>query len=213
MMSAMVTNSQDPDDRFALHLEGVRRIGETLGAMPGIAGKIHTALMHLFIALINLLASIARDRRAGTFSNAAPERIGPTRGIAIAIAIAGSAGAAAPRNHAANHAASRAAPRYTAWATNGPYLTAQASDARQLPLHPVIPAKAEIHTNPRPGHRGLMAVHFCGNDGLRRRLVLDDRSRKMPFQCAVLARPIRYDLAMSTEILPSSRGKSSGLVS
>ncbi len=70
--SSMSTNSQDPANRFTLYIEGVRRVGAPLVAMPGIVGKIHLAFLELFIALITLLANFSRNRHAATLPDAAP---------------------------------------------------------------------------------------------------------------------------------------------
>jgi len=62
------THPQDPIDRFALHIEGMRR----MSVPRGLARIVHILLVEFFVFLLCWAADIAERRRNGTLPEVAP---------------------------------------------------------------------------------------------------------------------------------------------
>ena len=72
------THPQDPIERFALHVEGLRR----MPVPRGVAGIVHRLFVEFFIGLWTALAIFAEQRRNGTLAKVVPVEApvpGPSR--------------------------------------------------------------------------------------------------------------------------------------
>jgi len=65
------THPQDPIDRFALYIEGLRR----MPVPRGVAGVVHRMFLEFFIALWTMLARFAAQCRNGTLPEVVPAAV------------------------------------------------------------------------------------------------------------------------------------------